>query len=131
MHLQNCTKLMLSLINTPFFLLNLGNMPPTFIGPRLIQVKVNRTTKVQFTAKDPNNDKVSFALVPPIPDGASISSGLYFTTQNLCDFYVSYMNRIHYLCLFFTMLLSNSQSCYLSVIHFGILNTPFSAPTYY
>ncbi|XP_032882267.1 mucin-like protein [Amblyraja radiata] len=63
-----------------------GNMPPTFIGPRLIQVKVNRTTKVQFTAKDPNNDKVSFALVPPIPDGASISSAtglLTWTPQNI------------------------------------------------
>ncbi|XP_072906741.1 mucin-4 isoform X2 [Hemitrygon akajei] len=63
-----------------------GNMPPTFIGPLFIQVKVNRTTRVQFTAKDPNNDKVSFALVPPIPDGAAINSAtgqLTWTPRNI------------------------------------------------
>ncbi|XP_043552698.1 fibrillin-2 [Chiloscyllium plagiosum] len=50
-----------------------GNMPPTFIGPLLIRVKVNTTTRVQFTAKDLNKDKINFALVPPTPQGATIN----------------------------------------------------------
>ncbi|XP_023660076.1 mucin-like protein [Paramormyrops kingsleyae] len=52
-----------------------GNMPPIVTNPTVIQVQVNFTFRVQFTAQDPNNDSVSFSLLFPRPPLASIGSG--------------------------------------------------------
>uniref|UniRef100_A0A3B3QEK1 Si:ch73-105b23.6 n=1 Tax=Paramormyrops kingsleyae TaxID=1676925 RepID=A0A3B3QEK1_9TELE len=50
------------------------NMPPIVTNPTVIQVQVNFTFRVQFTAQDPNNDSVSFSLLFPRPPLASIGS---------------------------------------------------------
>lgn len=54
---------------------HVGNMPPIVTNPTVIQVQVNFTFRVQFTAQDPNNDSVSFSLLFPRPPLASIGSG--------------------------------------------------------
>ncbi|XP_069036121.1 uncharacterized protein [Lepisosteus oculatus] len=53
-----------------------GNMPPILTGPMVIQCKVNVTVKVPFTARDSNNDSVSFSLLPPRPPGVTFTDGV-------------------------------------------------------
>ncbi|XP_068089568.1 mucin-like protein [Hyperolius riggenbachi] len=50
-----------------------GNGAPRLLGPLVLQLKVNNTVKVIFSASDPNNDTISFSLVKPSPPGAFIT----------------------------------------------------------
>ncbi|XP_075903434.1 uncharacterized protein LOC142902350 [Nelusetta ayraudi] len=52
-----------------------GNSPPAVTEPTVIRCKVNSTISIQFAARDPNGDPVTFSLLYPRPPGASISSG--------------------------------------------------------
>nr|XP_014348451.1 PREDICTED: mucin-like protein [Latimeria chalumnae] len=67
-------------------IVDIGNIPPTLTGPSKLQVKMNTTTRIEFTAIDANNDTIIFSLVNPIPKGASIRSKdgwLTWTPQSL------------------------------------------------
>ncbi|KAM8945437.1 uncharacterized protein RCH25_048709 [Pelodytes ibericus] len=56
-----------------------GNGAPQVTGPSVLQLRVNMTFKCTFNAVDPNNDIVSYALVKPIPQGASVTLDGQFT----------------------------------------------------
>uniref|UniRef100_A0A8C5MW22 Mucin-like protein n=1 Tax=Leptobrachium leishanense TaxID=445787 RepID=A0A8C5MW22_9ANUR len=56
-----------------------GNEAPRLTRPSVLQLKVNSTFKVAFQAVDPNNDTVSYSLVKPFPQGASITLNGQFT----------------------------------------------------
>ncbi|XP_052007696.1 mucin-like protein isoform X2 [Xyrauchen texanus] len=63
-----------------------GNMPPIVTEPTVIKCNVNATVKVQFKAKDPNRDQITFSLALPRPLRATIGSGdgvLVWTPQSV------------------------------------------------